>query len=46
MALKLRGKKSIIKEAWSGVETIVTGAGFVELVDKAKDLLLPLIGAG
>lgn len=39
-------KKSIIKEAWSGVETVVTGAGFVELVGKAKDLLLPLIGAG
>lgn len=37
-------KKSIIKEAWEGVEVAVTAAGFTDLLQKGAALIGPLLG--
>jgi hypothetical protein len=35
---------SVVRALWSGVQTSVTAAGFVDLVEKATHLLKPLLG--
>lgn len=41
---KPQPKKNIIKEAWAGIKTAVTMAGFVDLMRKAESLIAHLIG--
>jgi len=34
---------SIIKEAWAGIKAAVTAASFIELLQKAADLIVPIL---